>query len=423
VDAGSFPRGRRGAWALATGVVALIGIASSAPSTPRGDGGRGASGPAAVHPAANGPMWLEMRNVDLHIDETQAIGIRYLRGEVVRSDAGVPAALDDSKSFTVRVTAGTVVLSGDALEALLNEVVFAYRGSPLKHLRATIGGSQVVLRGIMHKGVDLPFEIASTPTLEADGRVRLHPSRTRILGIDGAKLMRALGLHLDKLLDLRGASGVTVAGNDLLLEPTKILPPPAIVGRLTSIAVEGDRIVQTFVRLPEDSVFDGFAHPDTAAANFINFRGGELRFGKLLMEDTDLDILDGDPGDPLDLDLAQYARQLVAGTSRTMPNQGLRVVMPDYRRVAVERGRVATRPLPHDGRSPARANLAVDSTRQSPAPGRSGCIPAPAPAITRQVANDPALTEIFHQSRQSVASRREGQPAEGGVPRSRTHGQ
>lgn len=327
------PRRRHGAGAIATGVVALVGIVSGGLSTPRTDGGRGASGPAAVRAAADGPMWIEMRNVNLHIDETQAIGIRDLRGEVVRTRTDVPAALDDSKSFTVRVTAGTVVLSGDALAALLNEVVFAYRGSPLKKLRATIGDSHIVLRGVMHKGVDLPFEITSTPTLEPDGRVRLHPSRTRILGIDGAKLMRALGLHLDKLLDLRGASGVTVAGDDLLLEPTKILPPPAITGRLASIAVEGDRIVQAFVRLPDDSVFDGFAHPDTTAANFIYFRGGRLRFGKLLMEDTDLDILDADAADPFDLDLPQYARQLVAGTSRTMKNQGLRVVMPDFRRV------------------------------------------------------------------------------------------
>ena len=330
--------------ALATGVVALVGIASKGLSTPRDDGGRGASGPAAVRAAADGPMWLEMRNVDLHIDETQAIGIRDLRGEVLRTRAQVPAALDDSKSFTVRVTAGTVSLSGDALAALLNEVVFAYRGSPLKKLRATIADSQIVLRGIMHKGLDLPFEIASTPTLEPDGRVRLHPSKTRILGVDGAKLMRALGLHLDKLLDLRGASGVTVAGNDLLLEPTKILPPPVIDGRLSSISIVGDRLVQTFGRLPDDSVFESFAHPDTAATNFIYFRGGELRFGKLLMEDTDLDILDGNAADPFDLDLAQYARQLVAGTSRTMENEGLRVVMPDYRRVAGERGSTSGAP-------------------------------------------------------------------------------
>jgi hypothetical protein len=274
-----------------------------------------------------------MRQVNLHIDETHALDVRRLRGQVVRTQPDVPAALDDSRSFTVRVTDGTVALSGDALAALLNGFVFAYRGAPLKKLHAKTAGSEVVLRGIMHKGVDLPFEITSTIALEPDGRVRLHPTKTRILGIDGEKLMHALGLHLDKLLDLSGAHGVTVVGNDLLLEPTEILPPPAISGRLTSIRVEGDEIVQTFAHLPDDSVFDGSARPDTVAPNFIYFRGGELRFGKLLMRDTDLEILDADSRDPFDLDLDQYARQLVAGTSRTLANQGLRVVMPDYRLV------------------------------------------------------------------------------------------
>jgi hypothetical protein len=289
---------------------------------------------AAVTDSAYGRMWIQMRNVDLHIDTTQALGIRELRGEVVRTQPDVPPALDDSKSFTVRVTRGTVSLSGDALAALLNGFVFAYKGAPLKHLHARTAGSQVVLRGVMHKGVDLPFEITSTIALDPDGRVRLHPTKTRILGIDGAKLMRALGLNLNKMLDLRGARGVAVVGNDLLLEATKILPPPAIEARLSAVGVEGDRIVQTFVTLPEDSVFERYARPDTAARNFIYFRGGQLRFGKLLMSDTDLDIIDADERDPFDLYLDRYARQLVAGVSRTMPNKGLRVIMPDYRRVA-----------------------------------------------------------------------------------------
>jgi hypothetical protein len=281
--------------------------------------------------SSGGRMWIQMRNVDLHINETQALGVRMLRGEVVRAKPDVPAALDDSKSFTVRVTKGEVTLTGDALASLLNDFVFAYPGAPLKHLHARTDGSQVVLRGTMHKGVDLPFEITSALSLEPDGRVKLHPTKTRILGIDGAKLMRALGLHLDKLLDLRKAHGVTVKGNDLFLEPTVILPPPAIDGRLSTIGVQGDRIVQAFVELPDDSIFDGYARPDTAASNFVYFRGGQLRFGKLMMSDTDLDIIDADERDPLDLDLPQYAKQLVAGTSRTMPNQGLRVIMPDYR--------------------------------------------------------------------------------------------
>ncbi|HEX2779647.1 MAG TPA: hypothetical protein VHM30_09120 [Gemmatimonadaceae bacterium] len=279
-------------------------------------------------------LWIEMRNVDLHIDATHSLRIRTLRGEAVPTRADRAAVLDDESSFTVRVTSGTVALSGDALSALLNEFVFAYRGSPLRDLRVHTAGDQLVQRGIMHKGVDLPFEMTASLSLEPDGRIRLHPTRTRILGVNGQKLLHALGLHLDKLLDLRGARGAAVKGDDLFLEPTVILPPPAIDGRLANIRVEGDELVQDFVRLPDDSVFAQYARPDSAARNYIFFRGGHLTFGKLLMSDTDLQIIDADERDPFDLYLKEYNRQLTAGTSRTLPNLGLRVLMPDYRTVA-----------------------------------------------------------------------------------------
>jgi hypothetical protein len=278
-------------------------------------------------------LWLQMRNVDLHIDERAVLHVRRLHGEVVPTAAGQPPVLDDTKSFTVRVTAGEVSLTGPDLSVLLNKFVFNYPGAPLKRLRVRMAGGQLVQTGVLHKGVDVRFEITSTPTLEPDGRVRLHPTKTRILGIDGQRLLHALGLRLDDMLDLRKARGASVKGDDLFLEPTKILPPPAIAGRLASIRVEGDRIVQTFVRVPDDSVFGTYVRPDTSAENFVYFRGARLRFGKLLMTDTDLQIVDAHAKDPFDLNLEQYNRQLVASTSRTLPNLGLMVVMPDYRAV------------------------------------------------------------------------------------------
>jgi hypothetical protein len=273
--------------------------------------------------------WIEMRNVLLHIDDHGVIRIERLRGQVV-TDNGAPAVLDDATSFTIRVTRGTTRLTGDDLASLLNTVVFAYDGAPLKKLRARMEGSAVVLSGTLRKGVNLPFSITATPTLEPDGRVRMHPTRTRILGINGAALMKALGLQLDNLLDLKGARGAVVDGNDILLEATKILPPPAIEARLASIGVVGEELVQTFVTTPLDSIFERYVHPDSVQPNFVYFRGGRLRFGKLEMIDTDLQIIDEDQHDPFDLYLAKYNRQLVAGVSRNLENYGLRVVMPDF---------------------------------------------------------------------------------------------
>ena len=278
--------------------------------------------------------WIEMRNVLLHIDDRGVIRIERLRGQVLTKD-GRPAVLDDANSFTIRVTRGTTRLTGDDLASLLNSVVFAYDGAPLKKMRARMDGNAVVLSGTLRKGVNLPFSITATPTLEPDGRVRMHPTRTRILGINGAVLMKALGLKLDDMIDLKNARGAVVEGNDILLDPTQILPPPMIEGRLESIQVVGDELVQTFVTAPLDSIFDRYVRADSAQPNFVYFRGGRLHFGKLEMTDTDLQIIDADQRDPFDLYLAKYNRQLVAGVSRNLDNYGLRVVMPDFEDLGV----------------------------------------------------------------------------------------
>jgi hypothetical protein len=48
------------------------------------------------------------------------------------------------------------------------------------------------------------------------------------------------------------------------------------------------------------------------------------------MHGADLQIIDADASDPFNFYLAKYSQQLVAGTSRTMPDKGLVVFMPDF---------------------------------------------------------------------------------------------
>jgi hypothetical protein len=291
---------------------------------------------------ADSQLWIEVRNVTMHLDHRATIRVRQLRGQVQSTSQGQPAVLDDRTSFSIQVTSGAVALTGDDLTKLLNDFVFAYDDAPLEKLRARPEEGQVTLEGTMHKGVALRFTINSTMSLTPEGMIRLQPTRTRILGINGLKLMNALGLKLEDLLDLRGSRGASVRGNDIYLDPQKILPPPAIAGRLASARVEGHEVAIEFVMTPEDSVFGSYVRPDTSVSNFVYFRGAELQFGKLLMSDTDLLIVDADPSDPFDLNLEEYAKQLVAGTSRTLPDLGLRVEMPDY--ASLGAGMVARRP-------------------------------------------------------------------------------
>ena len=59
------------------------------------------------------------------------------------------------------------------------------------------------------------------------------------------------------------------------------------------------------------------------------YRGGTLRFTKLLMSDAEMLVVDEDPRTPFDFDNLDYRAQLVAGHSRTLPDLGLEVWMPD----------------------------------------------------------------------------------------------
>src|SRR5579864_1127157 len=80
-------------------------------------------------------LWMDMRNVDLHIDVRNVMRVRSLRGQVVSTHSDSIPWLDVPTSFHIRATSGSVALDGNAVAALLNEIAFAYPGAPLRDLK------------------------------------------------------------------------------------------------------------------------------------------------------------------------------------------------------------------------------------------------------------------------------------------------
>jgi hypothetical protein len=294
---------------------------------------RRAQSPAPPAPAPSGApddvaTQVEMHNVHFVVAQGIVLRIRNLHGEM-RSKRGGPVVFDDKESFEIHLRSAEVGLTAADLGALMNDYVFAYKGSPLKRLVVTVHGKQIRQRGVMHKVVDIPFDITADVSAMPDGRIRIHPTDTRIFHVEGDGLMRALGVRLDKLLDLRGSKGASVKGNDIFLEPDSLLPAPTIRGHVTAVRIDGDELVQQFGP-PERAPSEGGLHPpDKSAENYMFYRGGTLRFGKLLMLDAEMQIVDADPKDPFRFDIDHYSKQLVAGYSRTLPSMGLEVFMPD----------------------------------------------------------------------------------------------
>ena len=281
---------------------------------------------------------VSMRHVDFYVDPEVVLHIHVLDG-TMRAKAGGPVVFDDKRSFIITLEHAEVGLTGADLTALLNKYVFGYKGSPLSHLHVRTEGDHIVQSGRLHKGVDLPFEMTATMEVTPDGLIRIHPTKTKILGVNGDKLMHAFGLSLEKLIDLKGAVGATVKGNDLFLDARRILPPPTIEGRITDVRVEGDEVIETFGSAAPGSRAM-LVPPDTAAPNYMYYKGGTLRFGKLLMLDAEMQIVDLDPKDVFRFDLSRYSEQLVAGYERTLADQGLEVWMRDVDKLP-SRGQLA----------------------------------------------------------------------------------
>src|SRR5207244_2654910 len=114
---------------------------------------------------------------------------------------------------------------------------------------------------------------------------------------------------------------------DLFLDPLAIFPPPQIRGRLTSVRIAGDQLMQT-IGDPGDSTLAPLTI-DPAVTNYMLYRGGTLHFGKLFMTDAEMLVVDEDPSTPFDFDNPDYHKQLVAGHSKTLASLGLEVWMPD----------------------------------------------------------------------------------------------
>ena len=268
----------------------------------------------------------EMRNVEFRLDRAIVLHIHEIRGEMFDKSRKAPLNFDNKDSFIFKIASGEVGIDGLSLSELMNHHVFGYAGAPLTDLQIAVEGNQLRQEGVMHKGIAIPFSMLASVDVTPEGWIRVHPTKIDICSLDGKALLKAFGLSLEKLLDVSKAKGVKIDKNDLLIDPIAILPPPAIEGRITAVRLEGDELIQVWSS-------DDLPPPLTVTPgepNYMYFRQGTLRMGKLFMVDADMEVVDADPTDPFDFFLDYYNNQLDAGFTDNLANYGLRVFMRDF---------------------------------------------------------------------------------------------
>lgn len=280
--------------------------------------------PKDALPAAH--TQAEMHNVLFHVDPTISLIIHSLRGEMFDRTEGQPLNFDDKRTFIVRLFRARIGVSGAGLTDLMNHYVFRYEGAPLKNLNVQVHEGRLVQQGVMHKILDIPFEMTADVSTTDEGWMRIHPLKMEICNLDGTKLMKAFGITLDEILK-KLPKGVKVEKNDLLIDPLAILPPPTIEGKLVGVELHENELVQ---------LFEGNANPGTMAPpgltekNWMYYRDGTLRMGKLFMVRADMLVVDTDPRDPFDFFVDYYNNQLAEGFTLNQKDYGLHVYMRDY---------------------------------------------------------------------------------------------
>lgn len=289
-----------------------------------------AAPPAAATPnpaetAQNRVVQIRMHNVFIHLTESIAAQTDTLSGDLLPLGSNVMPVFDDNRSFVIRVKYARIRLTPEELSNAMNTYVFAKPDAPLKGLSVSIEGNQLRVKGRLHSKGDIPFETLGTLGTTQDGKVRVHTEKVKAFKIPIKGIMSVFGVDLANMINISKVPGIETDKGDLIMDLSKLMPPPALEGFVTGVKVEANDIVITFGA-------DDHA-PPLEKGNYISLKNNQMRFGKLIMQDTDLTVVDIDPSDPLDWNQAHYQAQLVAGYSKITPAFGLRAYVKDYDKI------------------------------------------------------------------------------------------
>jgi hypothetical protein len=279
----------------------------------------------------SGRVQTQMRNVRYHFSDAVAVEIKSLSGELVPLGNNEFPIFDDKNSFNLRINTAEIAIDSSNLANVLNFYVFARPQSPLSHLSIIVENGRLKVKGKLHDKRDIPFETEGILRPTADGKLRLHSEKIKAMHVPIKGLMGLFGIDLGRLIKEGKVPGVEAQEDDLILDLQQMLPPPHIEGKVVSVRIEGDKIIQIF------RGSDAKPMKNIRGGNYMAYKNNRLRFNKLVMYDADLILIDMDPNDPLDFYLEHYKEQLSAGYTKTTPDSGLRVFIKDFDKLHPEK--------------------------------------------------------------------------------------
>ncbi len=281
------------------------------------------------NPQSQSPTYVSMSNVFLRMDPELGVTVKSLEGILKPKRAGDPVIFDDITSFVTQISRAEMIIDEKNITTLKNKYTFNFPDSPIKDVSISFLPGRLRMSGKLKQVVWVPFSMEGTISPTADGKLKLVPDDIRTAGIPVKSLLKFIGLTTSKLISISSERGLTFAGNDVLLDPSLLFPPPRVEGRI--VAAE---ITQGQMRI----VFAGGqpnprrALPDPGAPNYMHVYGGNVLIMNELQYGAEMQMVDMRPESDFDFYMQNYRQQLQAGYVKVVNDKGtLITLMPDYK--------------------------------------------------------------------------------------------
>jgi hypothetical protein len=281
---------------------------------------------------------LTMRNVQFRFTKDLVVGIDRIRADMRPVAPADVVSFDNPASFDLDVSGAAVRLTLAQAQVLMNTRVFSYPNANVRDVTLEADGQNLVIHGTLSKGATIPFTMVGTPSIRDARWLAVETKEVKIGAVGVTGLLNALHISLSAMINTPANGQVRVQGNTILIDVLSVLPPPHIHATIAALdcCARGVGLQLGSANAVSDSALRAIVPSAMASPNFLAIRRGRLRFGKLTMVDSDLDLVDEDSRDPFDFYLHEYQCQLAAGVAHATLQFGWRVRMPDFDKLSAE---------------------------------------------------------------------------------------
>lgn len=274
---------------------------------------------------------IEVHDVDFELADGVGFYVKSLKGMLVPHDASKPVNFDDPDEYDIHVYAGTVVVRPSDLDALFNQYVLTYEPRALSSVENHTADNtlKVSVAARLFKFIPpaggLPTNLSGPIKVSDDNQLVYTPDSVKSLGLPLLPVLKASGLSLSTITPFK-RTGVRLDGNQLIMNPATLFPPPALkIDDIKSATLSDDGLTLVF-NSPAGT--PKFAPPPVDTDSYIWLQSGDARFYGTVLVNTRL-LLMNNNHKRLHFNLYHYRAQSAAGRIKSRMDGTLIVRVPN----------------------------------------------------------------------------------------------